>query len=104
MYEDSHHTRIVDYSPASQQRRTGCFFLRAVGDEATYHSDHYTVISHHSELDDVWSQIVIMSRTINDGTTDRLQRQKEFDFELQLKIDVDFSKSIRMNKTNSIFK
>ena len=40
------------------------------------------------QLDDVWPQIVIMSRTIFDGTTDRLQRQKEFDYQLQLKIDV----------------
>ena len=40
------------------------------------------------QLDDVWPQIVIMSRTIYDGTTNRLQRQKEFDYQLQLKIDV----------------
>ena len=40
------------------------------------------------QLDDVWPQIVIMSRTTYDGTTDRLQRQKEFDYQLKLKIDV----------------
>lgn len=60
--------------------------LKEAADDSVNLSERLKTIA--QQLDAIWPQIVVMSRTIYDGTSNRLLRQKEFDYQLQLKIDV----------------